>query len=149
LITEEAIDALGKSAVGALNASGTPEARYIAMLQKDGIIKAREQGDELLDLIIKYGDRVMAFIWWNKEALAVTAGLGTVIANPEAYIDGGKELFVEGVSRSATEMGNNVARNTNWKMLGIAGIGVLGALAAWRTRLRRPADITGTAGGES
>lgn len=148
-ITEEVIEALGKSAVGALNAFGTREARQIAMLQKEGVIKAREQGDDLLDVIIKYGDRAMAFIWWNKEVIAVTAGLGTVIANPEAYIDGGKELIVKGVSRTATEMGNDVARNTNWMMLGIAGIGVLGALAAWRTRLRRPADITGTAGRKS
>jgi hypothetical protein len=55
-------EAHGKSAVGALNAVGTREARQIAMLQKDGIIKAREQGDELLDVTIKYGDRATMFI---------------------------------------------------------------------------------------
>ena len=61
-VAEEVIEAHGKSAVGALNAIGTREARQIAMLQKDGIIKAREQGDELLDVTIKYGDRAMVFI---------------------------------------------------------------------------------------
>jgi hypothetical protein len=109
------------------------------MLQKDGVIKVGEQGDELLDVIARYGDKAMAFIWRNKGALAVTAGLGTFIANPEAYIDGGKELIVEGVSRPATEIGKEVARHTNWTVLGIAGIGALGALAAWRTWVRKPA----------
>jgi len=75
--------------------------------------------------------------------------LGTFIANPEAYIDGGKELIVEGVSRPVTEMGKEVARNTNWTLVGITGIGVLGALAAWRTWLKRPADIAGASGGKS
>ena len=138
-IAEEVIEAHGKSAVGALNAVGTREVRQIAMLQKDGVIKAGEQGNELLDVVVRYGDKAMAFIWRNKGALAVTAGIGTFLANPEAYIDGGKELIVEGVSRPATEMGKEVARNTNWTVLGIAGIGVLGALAAWRTWLRKPA----------
>jgi hypothetical protein len=109
------------------------------MLQKDGVITAGKQGDELLDVIIRYGDKAMAFIWRNKGALAVTAGLGTFLANPEAYIEGGKELIVEGVSRPAAEMGKEVARNTNWTVLGIAGIAVLGALAAWKTWLRKPA----------
>lgn len=138
-VAEEVIEAHGKSAVGALNAVGTREARQISMLQKDEIIKAGEQGDELLDVIIKYGDKAMAFIWRNKGALAVTAGLGTFIANPEAYIDGGKELIVEGVSRPATEIGKEVARNTNWTVLGIASAGVLGALAAFRMWVRKPA----------
>jgi hypothetical protein len=138
-IAEEVIEAHGKPAVGALNAVGTQQARQIAMLQKDGVIKAGEQGDELLDVVGRYGDKAMAFIWRNKGALAVTAGIGTFLANPEAYIDGGKELIVEGVSRPATEMGKEVARHTNWTVLGIAGIGVLGALAAWRTWLRKPA----------
>ena len=137
-IAEEVIEAHGKSAVRALDAVGTREARQIAMLQKDGVIKVGEQGDELLDVIARYGDKAMAFIWRNKGALAVTAGLGTFIANPEAYIDGGRELIVEGVSRPATEIGKEVARHTNWTVLGIAGIGALGALAAWRTWVRKP-----------
>ncbi len=138
-IAEEVIEAHGKSAVGALNAVGTREARQIAMLQGDGVIAAGKQGDQLLDVIIRYGDKAMAFIWRNKGALAVTATLGTFLANPEAYIDGGKELIVEGVSRPATEVGKEVARNTNWTVVGIAGIGVLGGLAAWRAWLRKPA----------
>lgn len=136
-IAEEVIEAHGKSAVGALNAVGTREARQIAMLQKDGVIEAGKQGDELLDVITRCGDKAMAFIWRNKGALAVTAGLGTFIANPEAYIDGGKELIVEGVSRPATEMGKEVARNTNWTVLGLAGLGVLGGLQGLRMWMRQ------------
>ena len=79
----------------------------------------------------------MAFIWRNKGALAVTAGLATFIANPEAYIDGGKELIVEGVSRPAAEMGKEVARHTNWTLLGLVGLGVLGGLQGLRMWMRQ------------
>ena len=136
-IAEEVIEAHGKSAVGALNAVGNREARQIAMLQKDGVIEAGKQGDELLDVITRYGDKAMAFIWRNKGALAVTAGLGTFIANPEAYIDGGKQLIVEGVSRPAAEMGKEVARHTNWTVLGLVGLGVLGGLQGLRMWMRQ------------
>lgn len=136
-IAEEVIESHGKSAVGALNAVGTREARQIAMLQKDGVIEAGKQGDELLDVITRYGDKAMAFIWRNKGALAVTAGLGTFLANPEAYIDGGKELIVEGVSRPAVEMGKEVARHTNWTLLGLVGLGVLGGLQGLRMWMRQ------------
>lgn len=140
-IAEDVIEAHGKSAVGALNAVGSREARQIAMLQKDGVIKAGEQGDQLLDVIIKHGDKAMAFVWRNKAALAVTAGLGTFIANPEPYIDGTKDLIVEGFSRPVAEMGKEAARNTNWTVLGLAGIATLGGLTALRAWLRRPAAV--------
>jgi len=128
-IAEEVIEAHGKSAVGALNAVGTREARQIAMLQKDGILRAGQQGDELFDVIIKHGDKAMAFIWRNKGALAVGAVLATFLTNPDAYIDGALTLPKEAV------------KNTNWTVIGIAGIAVLGGLAAWRNWLRRPPSL--------
>jgi hypothetical protein len=139
-VAEEVIEAHGKSAVGALNAVGTQQARQIAMLQKDGIIRAGEQGDKLLDVVIRYGDKAMAFIWRNKAALAVTAGLGTFVANPEVYIEGGKDLVVEGLAGPATEMGKEMARNTNWTVLGLAGIALLGGLQGLRMWMQRQKD---------
>lgn len=129
-IAEEVIEANGTSAVQALNAVGTRGGRQIAMLQKDGVIQAGKQGNELLDVIAKYGDKGMDFVWRNKGALATTAILGTFITNPDPYINGGVDL--------AKAPLDGIARNTNWTVLGIAGVGVLGALAAWKTWLRRP-----------
>jgi hypothetical protein len=129
-IAEEVIEANGTSAVRALNAVGTREARQIAMLQKDGIIKAGEQGDKLLDVITWYGDKAMAFIWRNKGALTVTAVLGTFVADPEPYINGTVKLV--GAPLEAA------AKNTQWTVLGVAGIAALGAVAAWKAWLRRP-----------
>jgi hypothetical protein len=129
-IAEEVIEANGTSAVKALNAVGTREARQIAMLQKDGVIQAGKQGDDLLDVITRYGDKAMAFIWRNKASLATTAVLGTFIANPEPYIDGSVDLV-----KAPLE---GIASNTNWTVLGIAGLGVLGGLAMWKAWLRRP-----------
>jgi hypothetical protein len=128
-IAEEVIDAHGKSAVSALNTVGTREARQIAMLQKEGVIKAGEQGDQLLDVIVRYGDKGTAFVWRNKGALTVTAVLGTFVADPEPYIEGT-------VSLVGAPLGE-AARNTQWTVLGVVGIAVVGGLAAWRTWLRR------------
>jgi len=129
-IAEEVIEANGMSAVRALSAVGTREARQIAMLQKDGIIKAGEQGDKLLDVITRYGDKAMAFIWRNKGALTITAVLGTFLADPEPYINGTVKL-VGGPLEAA-------ARNTQWTVVGVVGVVVLGGLAAWKAWLRRP-----------
>lgn len=129
-IAEEVIEANGPSAVRALNAVGIREARQIAMLQKDGIIKAGEQGEKLLDVITRYGDKAMAFVWRNKGALTVTAVLGTFVADPEPYINGTVKL-VGGPLEAAAE-------NTQWTVVGVVGVVVLGGLAAWKTWLRRP-----------
>lgn len=137
-IADDIIEAHGKAAVDALNSVGTQQARRIAMLQKDGVIVAGSEGDKILAVVVRYGDKAMDFIWRNKAALAVSAGLVTFLANPDAYINGTKELLVEGVSRPATEVGKEVARNTNWTTLGLAGIALLGVLAALRAWMRRP-----------
>ena len=100
------------------------------MLQKDGVIKVGEQGDELLDVITRYGDKAMAFIWRNKGALTVTAVLGTFVADPEPYIDGTVKLA--GAPLEAA------AKNTQWTVLGVVGIAVLGGVAAWKAWLRQP-----------
>lgn len=137
-IAEEVIETHGKSAVNALNAVGSRQARQIAMLDKDGVIAAGKQGDELLDVIGRYGDKAMAFIWRNKGGLAVVAVLGTFLTDPEAYINGAKELVVEGVSRPASEMGKEMARHTNWTVIGLLAIGVLAGLQGLRMWLKRP-----------
>jgi hypothetical protein len=73
----------------------------------------------------------MAFIWRNKGALTVTAVLGTFVANPQPYIDGTVDLVGKPLEEAA--------RNTQWTVLGVAGIAMLGGLAAWKAWLRRPA----------
>lgn len=113
------------------------------MLQQEGVIRAGQPGDELLDVIVRHDDKVMAFIWRDKRALAFTAGLVTFLTDPEAYIDGTKDLIIDGVAGPAAEVGKVAAQNTNWTALGLAAIGVFGAVAAWNTWLRRPK--TGTA----
>jgi hypothetical protein len=135
-IAEEVIEAHGKSAVGALNKVGTRDARQIAMLQKDGVIKAGKQGDELLDVMSRYGEKAVAFIWRNKGALTVTAVLGTFVADPEPYINGTVKLV--GAPLEAA------ARSTQWTVLGVVGIAALTAVATWKAWLRRTARARDT-----
>ena len=110
--TDEVIEAHGTAGVRALNAVGTREARQIAMLQKDGLIQVGKQGDELLDVVIRRGDKAAEFIWRNKGSLAVASVLATFVANPDAYIDG------------ALTLPREAARNTNWTILGLTGIAI-------------------------
>jgi hypothetical protein len=137
-IADDVIEAHGKKAVDALNNVGAQRGRQIAMLQADGVLPAGSQGDELLDVVVRYGDKGMDFIWRNKGALSVTAVLGTFLANPEAYINGGVEL-----ARAPLDA---MARNTNWTVLGLAGLAVFSGWLAWRTWLRRPGAQSSYAG---
>jgi hypothetical protein len=135
-VAEAIIQTHGRAAVEALNAVGPQQARRIAMLQGDGVIAAGESGEKLLAVVARYGDRAMDFIWRNKFALGATAVLGTFLADPQPYLDGTKELVVEGLSRPVSEFGREAARNTDWTLVALAGIGVVGLLAALRTWLR-------------
>ena len=117
-VAEQAVERLGVPAARALNALSGAEARRLGMLIEDGAIKAGKPSAGLVDVVAKYGDKAMDFIWKNKGALAVTAGLAAFLHDPEPFIQGTKNLAVEAV----TPIGLEVARRTNWTLVMIAGI---------------------------
>ncbi|HOT30472.1 MAG TPA: hypothetical protein PLU72_20025 [Candidatus Ozemobacteraceae bacterium] len=94
-IADNLIGAYGDDAVGALNKVSRQSAQRLNMLANEGLLSATGRSSELLPIIRTYGDEAMDFIWRNKGALAVTAVLVTFLADPEAYIRGGKELSVD------------------------------------------------------
>jgi hypothetical protein len=132
-IAEGAVEQLGVPAARALNSVTGAEARRLGMMIEDGVIKTGEQSAGLLDVVAKYGDKGMEFIWRNKGALAVTAGLTAFLYDPEPFIHGTTDLAAETVKPVAIE----IARNTNWTPVIISGVVGFVGLITFRVWVRR------------
>lgn len=131
-VAEDAVERLGIPAARALNAVTGPEARRLGMLIDDGAIKTGEQSAGLLDVVAKYGDKAMEFIWNNKGALAVATALTAFLHDPEPFIQGAKGLAVEAVK----PVGVEIARHTNWTPVMIMAVAACVGLVALRMSLR-------------
>ncbi len=127
-VAEGAVEQLGLPAARALNAVSSGQARRLGMMIEEGTIKAGERSAGLLEVVAKYGDKAGAFIWRNKGALTVAATLTAFLANPQPFIEGGKDLVVGTVAPIGTE----IARNTHWTPVMISAVAVLGVLLALR-----------------
>lgn len=90
------IEAHGRRAAAALQPLSTNQARRLAMLQQGGQLKRIGRTEELLDVIARYGDRAMEFIWKHKGTLASAAALSAFLLNPEPYLNQSRQL-VEGL----------------------------------------------------
>jgi hypothetical protein len=150
-----AVESLGQPALRAFEALGTAQnARRLAMMAAEGGELAQiSRTAELLAVIEKGGDAAMSFIWRHKGALAVSATLAAFLAEPEAFINGAKDIthiatenVVKPVVRPLAEVPNTiakesaaeVARHTNWTLVFVSGIAALTLLlAAFGRRLTR------------
>jgi hypothetical protein len=142
-VAEPLIEHLGQPAVKALQAANAQSGRRLAMLLESGELAKIGRHEELLEVVAKYGDRAMTFVWDHKGALATTAGLTAFLANPEAFINGVRDItqivgenavkpLVEIPAAVATE----VARGTNWTVIFILiGLITLLVFAAHRLPL--------------
>ena len=87
----------GQPMANALAHLETRGARQMAMLAEDAATATLARDPKLLDIVTRYGDRAMRFIWDNKGALAVGTTLATFAANPEPYLDGAITLGKAGI----------------------------------------------------
>ena len=140
-IAEPVVERFGARAVHALEATGPQGGRRLAMMVAEGDLAKIGRNEELLEVIAKYGDRAMAFVWSNKGALATTAGLAAFLANPEAFISGAKDITqivgesaVKPLAQAPGAVAVEVAKGTNWTVIFLAAGGaVLLVIAAkWR-----------------
>ena len=89
-ISTPLLEAFGNSAAKALTKVTPRNGRRLAMLT-DSLLKAR-RAVKLLEVIEKYGDPAMEWIWKNKVPLAATAAMTAFLANPEPFITGARQL---------------------------------------------------------
>ena len=110
---------LARSSSRAMAGLAPRNARRLAMLAEEGALARSGRWGELVAVIERHGDRAMDFIWRNKGALAVATVLGTFLADPEAFLGGGREL-IGGAAQEATQPIAIVADAAASRWMGIA-----------------------------
>jgi hypothetical protein len=103
-------------------------ARRLTMLAEDGALARSGRWGELLAVIERHGDRAMDFVWRHKGALAVATVLATFLADPEAFLGGGREL-IGGAAQEATQPIAIVACTAAGRWMGLARSAVAVGLA--------------------
>ena len=141
-IAEPVIEKLGKPAVKALQAANIQSGRRLAMMLEGGELAKIGRSHELLEVVAKYGDRAMSFVWEHKAALATTVGLTAFLANPEAFINGARDItqivgenVVKPVVQAPGLVAVEVAKGTNWTVifLAVGGFAMLCLGRSWES----------------
>jgi hypothetical protein len=161
------LETYGSTAARAL-ATVTPQnGRRLVMLAKT--FDRVQQTKKVVEVVAKYGDRAVNWMWANKGALATAAACSAFLADPEAFMSGARKLtdtvakqvvvpvssaVIDGsvkigdsllrhaVKPVVTEMSRAAARSMPWGTLAavaLAGFAGLASLAAWRLRWLVPA----------
>lgn len=123
-IAEELINAGGKPAISALNNLSARSGRLLSNLARDPEAAALAKNPQVLEVIRKYGDEGMRFIWDNKGSLAVATVLTAFLADPERFMKGAAPLVepIAGpVSKATGEVAKQVAAVFPWNLAVIAG----------------------------
>ena len=85
------------------------------MMVDEGIVaKAGSRAEDLMNVIAKFGDKGMEFIWKNKAALAVGTTLAAFLSNPEPFIDGTMELSKIAATSVVEPIARQIGLQTNW-----------------------------------
>ena len=132
-IADDLIERFGGKALAPLQRLEKTGAQQMAMAAKEGLFEKTPRSAELLDVVAKYGDKAMEFIWKNKGALTVAASLAAFLHDPEPFIQGAKDLVVGVV----TPIGTEIAKRTNWTPVIVAVITVIAFLVALRIWKRK------------
>jgi hypothetical protein len=143
-IAEPLIEKFGSSAASAVNGLSRQNARRLAMMAEDGALEGRQA---LLDVVGRYGDRAMDFVWRNKGALATASVLAAFLANPEPFLDGVVDIsgqVAENALRPLSEVPAEVARGTNWTVVILTCLALLsiGIASRWHWRKKRSSACT-------
>lgn len=145
---EVAVPLLESHARPALQALGTltpQNGRRLAILQQNGDLHRIGRTDELLDVIARFGNPALEFIWHHKGALAVAAVLTRFLADPEPFIRGVESLsavVADSAVRPVAEIPGKVAvaaaRQTDWTLVVLILLGMfLVALGLWFLQRQR------------
>lgn len=139
-VAEPLIRSFGRPAAVALRTISTRNGRRLAMMADEGTLDRIGRTPEVLDVVGKYGDRAMDFIWRNKGSLAVATALAAFLADPEPFLAGTAEIArvaAENAVKPLAEVPKEVARQVNWTALACWSMLILGILMVVRLRTRR------------
>ena len=95
---------------------------------------------ELLNVVGKYGDSAMSFVWKNKGSLMVGTALAAFLSDPEPFINGTKELATAAATVALEPIAKEIGSRTNWTLT-ICGLAIVSmtylAFKQWLRRSRR------------
>jgi hypothetical protein len=145
-IAQTLIEDFGSPAARAMKSVASRNARRLVMIAEDSQLRHLARTNEVLEVVGRYGDRAMDFIWQHKGALAVSTVLAAFLADPEPFINGTRDITkiaAENVGKPLAEVpaaiAQGVAQGTNWTPVVLAGLGVgTVLLLVMQVRRRRP-----------
>ncbi|HUY87662.1 MAG TPA: hypothetical protein VMV10_02900, partial [Pirellulales bacterium] len=135
-LAEPLLAAFKKPAGKALAALDGQNARRLSMLAEGGELAKIGRADALLDVIGRYGNRGMDFVWRNKKTLAIGAALTAFLADPQPFIDGTSQLAENFAWPVAETVGGEIARRADWTWIGVAAIAAAAAYLALKFLVR-------------
>ena len=113
-IAEPVLEMAGQSAAAALRNVSTKSGRQIAMMMEQGELVKIGRSSELMNVVAKFGDSAMTFVWNNKGALLVGAALAAFLADPEPFINGTKDLANVAANAAIVPIAKEIGDRTNW-----------------------------------
>lgn len=123
------------------------DTRRRAVLDTEGAMARTGRREEQLAVIGRHGDQAMGFVWRHKGALAVSAVLGSFLAQPEAFLGGSRRLAEEvaagvgGPAGRAVESAATRWVRLAWPLLFVpAAAGILVLVPRLARRVRRHRD---------
>lgn len=138
-VAEPLVRELGEQGSKALAAVGPQQGRQLAMLAADGSTAALARNPRLLDVVARYGDNAMNFIWRNKGALLVGTTLAAFLANPQPFIDGTAQLAQAAGESLVKPVATGIVAGVDWTVIGILVVMVVALGSVWRSYLRHRA----------
>ncbi|MGC3971472.1 MAG: hypothetical protein QM775_30265 [Pirellulales bacterium] len=140
-VAEPLVKELGEQGAKALAAVGPQQGRQLAMLAADQTTAAMARNPKLLDVVAKYGDNAMNFVWRNKGALAVGATLTAFLANPQPFIDGTTQLAQAAGENFVKPVTEGIVGGIDWTVLAIVVVVAVALGGVWRSYLRHRAAL--------
>jgi len=119
-IAEPVIQHLGAPAIRALEAASPQAGRRLAMMFSSGELAKIGRTAEVLEVVGRYGDKALAFLWKHRAVLVTGTLLTAFLANPEPFLEGTRivaENVVRPVAETPGRVLQEVAGKTNWTLL--------------------------------
>jgi hypothetical protein len=131
-IAEPLIGKFGTSAASAMKSVSSQNARRISMLDEAGDLSKIGRTKELLDVVGKYGDAAMDFVWKNKGAMAIAATLTAFLSDPEPFINGTRDVAQTVGSTLVEPLAQEIGQATDWTRVIMTLICIAAVFLAWR-----------------
>lgn len=117
-LADDIIARFGPKGAKALNGLSTSGAQQLAIVNRNTGLFAGTDGDALMDVVVRRGDKAMDFIWRHKGVLAGGTALAVFLANPDPFIDGATKLVTVPAQKLVVDpVVKPIVERTNWTLV--------------------------------